>query len=262
MVENVLITGASKGIGKAIAELLVNNNFNVYGTTRNLAQLTEKNDKVKYLQLDLSDEQSIRACVDKIETIDILINNAGQSQIAAFEEVPMDKLRALFEINYFGMATLTQLLLPKLKKSKHPKIINIGSMIGTFPLPFYSSYGATKACTQTMTYCLRHELKAFGIQVCIVEPNDIKTTITPDFLFVNGSEYHNDLVKMRDSVKSKMEKAHDPVCVSTLILKLIKKQKLKSRYIVGGMGGVFVFFKRFVPDSLVEYTVRKMYNLK
>lgn len=260
--QTVFITGISKGIGKSIAEYLVEKGYSVIGSCRNPDALTDKIPNVRYLQLDQTDEKSIAACVENLGQIDVLINNAGQSQLGSLEEIAVNKIREIFEINYFGLVSITQKLIPVLRKGNAPKIINIGSMIGSFPLPYYSGYGATKAATKMMSFCLRHELKHFGVKVTVLEPNDIKTTIAPDTIIVDGSDYYNDVATVRQKVKEKMQKAHDPVVVAEKVFKILKKKRLRSCYVVGGAGPYLTFWRRFTPEWLVEFTVRKMYGLK
>ncbi|MBW6458646.1 MAG: SDR family NAD(P)-dependent oxidoreductase, partial [FCB group bacterium] len=123
----VLVTGASSGIGKAIALLLKNEGFEVIGTSRDPDNIKEKIPGVRYEALDMQDPASIQACAGRIGDIDILINNAGQSQIGPLEEVPMEKIRELFEVNCFGIMQLTKSLLPGMRERRKGIIINVSS---------------------------------------------------------------------------------------------------------------------------------------
>ena len=260
--KKVFITGISKGIGRSIAEKLVKqSDFTIVGSCRNPETVTNKIDGVEYLALDLSKSESIQACAEKLQDIDIIINNAGQSQIGALEDISMDKMRGMYEINLFGNIELLQAVIGQMRIKKSGLIINIGSMTGSFALPLYSSYCASKAAFQMLSLCLRQELHQFGIKVAHVEPNDIKTTITPDLIYKTGGAYEKLAITVREQVRIKMAKAQEPEIVANLIDKIIKSKEPKARYTVGGNGPFLVFLKRFVTDRFIEKSTMKLYGL-
>ncbi len=139
----VLVTGASRGIGLAIARKLHKEGYDVYGTSRHRQQKLEE-EGLKFVQMDAFDTESIAHCFSRIGDIDILINNAGQSQVGASEDIPDAKYRQLFDVNFFAPLQLTKLFLPGIRQNKG-YIINIGSLAASFNLPFYSGYVASKA---------------------------------------------------------------------------------------------------------------------
>jgi short-subunit dehydrogenase len=125
--KRVLVTGASSGIGRSIAKLLSERGYEVLGTSRNTSTIKDKLPNVTYFNLDLQDSKSIDALIPEIGDIDILINNAGQGQVGPLEEVPIEKIRSLFEVNLFGIIQLTQSILPSMRKRKTGLIINLSS---------------------------------------------------------------------------------------------------------------------------------------
>ena len=260
--KTVFISGISKGIGRAIAEKLVTQkDFKIKGSCRNPESVTDKIAGVEYIALDLSDSTSIQACAKQLQDVDIMINNAGQSQIAAIEEISMDKIRNMYEINLFGNMELIQAVIGQMRQKKSGLIINIGSMTGSFALPLYTSYCTSKAAFQMFSMCIRQELGQFGINVSHVEPNDIKTTITPDLIYKEGGPYEKLAKTVREQVRIKMAKAEDPEIVAKLIDKIIHTKKPKARYTIGGNGNFLVFMKRFVSDNFVEKSTMKLYGL-
>ena len=260
--KTIFITGISKGIGRAIAEKLVKQkDYKVMGSCRNPESLTDKIAGVNYIALDLSNSESIQACAKQLQDIDILINNAGQSQIGAVEEVSMDKIRGMYEINLFGNIELIQTVVGSMRQKRNGLIINIGSMTGSFALPLYSSYCASKAAFQMFSLCIRQELGQFGITVSHIEPNDIKTTITPDLIYKEGGAYEKLAKTVREQVRIKMAKAEDPIIVANLVDTIIHTNKPKARYTVGGNGNFLVFMKRFVSDRFIEKSTMKLYGL-
>ncbi len=143
MSRTALVTGSSSGIGRATAELLVTRGYRVFGTSRNPAGVEIPG--VEMLALDLTDPASIEALAGTLATVDVLVNNAGESQSAPFEELPGDWMRRLFEINVFGPVRLAQLALPGMRERGYGRVVMVGSMLASFPLAYRSGYVASKA---------------------------------------------------------------------------------------------------------------------
>ena len=256
-----LITGASKGIGRAIAISFVNSGHNVIGTSRNPDEIEDKIEGVEYIQFDLLDENSIEECIHKVRNVDILINNAGQSQIGATEEIPIEKIKDLFQINLFGIIKLTQGFLPGMIQNRNGFIINIGSLAGTFAVPFQSSYVASKSALSGFTWSLRNEVMKYGVKVVLLDPNDINTTIQPQVFSPENSRYKSEMSKMMAARAKSMANANPPEVVAKKIMKILKMKNPKPFYSVGGMAPLLIFLKRLLPDKTVEKLLRKSYDL-
>lgn len=175
-----LITGASSGMGKSTAHELFNQGYIVYGAARRTEEMNDLKAKgMGVVSLDLTHDASIVEAVNTIlkkeGRIDILVNNAGYGSYGAVEDVPLDEARRQFEVNLFGMARLTQLILPAMRTQKSGRIVNISSMGGKIYTPLGAWYHATKHAVEGYSDCLRLELKEFGIDVVVVEPGIIKT---------------------------------------------------------------------------------------
>ena len=176
----VLLTGASSGIGYDVAPLLVRYGYTVYGAARRVEKIEElASEGVKALSLDVTDEASMEAAVQQIidaeGRIDVLINNAGYGSYGAIEDVPIDEARRQFEVNLFGLARLTQLVLPHMRARGSGRILNISSMAGRITSPLGAWYHATKYALEAFSDALRMEVEEFGIDVVIIEPGGIKT---------------------------------------------------------------------------------------
>lgn len=257
----VLITGASRGIGRAVAVRLAREGYDVIGTALPEETVEAPPEGVELMRMTLNDEASIDACVKKAGQIDILINNAGVSQIGPVEEVPVDRLKTLFQTNFFGTVRLTRAFLPGMRQRGRGIIINIGSMAGRFHVPFQSAYVASKSALAGWSGSLRHEVVNHGIKVILIEPNDIRTAIEPELVLKPGSDYEKDVRTMKGVRDANMAKAPGPEVVADHIVKIIKKKHPKPAYAVGGLGPLFVFLKRFLPDRAVERLVRGNYHL-
>ena len=171
----VLVTGCSTGIGRAVVEDLLLQGHTVWATARRPDTLADLADRGAHVTaLDVTDEASMSAAVAEVEathgSVGTLVNNAGYGEYGAVEEVDMDKVRAMFETNVFGLARMCQLVLPGMRRAGKGRIINIGSMGGRFTFPLGGYYHATKYAVEALTDALRMEVTAFGVDVALVEP--------------------------------------------------------------------------------------------
>jgi len=176
----VLITGCSSGIGRATARRLAAGGWTVYATARRLESITELEAAgCRTLALDVTDEDSMVTAVRAIEethgAVGVLINNAGYSQSGAIETVPLEAVRRQFETNVFGLARLTQLVLPGMRDQRWGKIVMLGSMGGKLVFPGGGWYHATKYAIEAVSDALRFEVRGFGIDVVLLEPGLIVT---------------------------------------------------------------------------------------
>ncbi len=179
----VLITGCSSGIGKATALRLAGQGHTVYATARKLAAIAElEQHGCRPLALDVCDEASMTAAVRHVEAahgaVDVLVNNAGYSQSGAIEAVPIERVRAQFETNVFGLVRLTQLVLPGMRRRRAGRIINLSSMGGRLVFPGGGFYHATKYAVEAISDALRFEVRGFGVQVVLIEPGLIRTNFS------------------------------------------------------------------------------------
>jgi NAD(P)-dependent dehydrogenase (short-subunit alcohol dehydrogenase family) len=176
----VLITGCSSGIGRATARRLASHGWTVYATARKPESIADLEAAgCRTLALDVTDEGSMVAAVSAIQdthgAVGVLINNAGYSQSGAIETVPLEAVRRQFETNVFGLARLTQLVLPKMRDQRWGKIVNLGSMGGKLVFPGGGWYHATKHALEAVSDALRFEVRGFGIDVILLEPGLITT---------------------------------------------------------------------------------------
>jgi short-subunit dehydrogenase len=180
MNRTALVTGASSGIGKATAQALHAKSYRVIGTSRDADALpdTARIAGVEYRSLDLADIDSIDGFAADLGRVDVLINNAGESQSGPLEELPMDAIERLFRVNVFGPVRLTQQLLPAMRQHGYGRVVMVGSMIASFPLPHRSSYTASKAAIKGFAEAARLELSPYGIWLSTVEPGSIATGIS------------------------------------------------------------------------------------
>ncbi|MDP4152774.1 MAG: oxidoreductase [Bacillota bacterium] len=265
-----LITGASSGIGFETALKLKENGFTVYGAARRtekLQALTEKG--IQTLPLDVTDEASMVSCVDTIlqkeGRIDVLVNNAGYGSYGAIEDVPMEEARRQIDVNLFGLARMTQLVLPSMRKNRFGKIVNISSMAGKVHTPFGGWYHAAKFALEGFSDCLRIELAPFGIDVIIIEPGAIKTDwgiIAADNL--KKASANGAYAAAADSSADGLKKMYmgnsitKPEVIAATIAKAVTSARPKSRYLLGYGAKMSVFARRVLSDRMYDRMIKKV----
>ena len=178
--KTIVITGASSGIGYDAALTLSQQGHKVYAAARRLELMEPlKAYGVQVVRLDVTDEDSMKQCVDDViqaeGRIDVLVNNAGYGYFGAIETVSMEEARRQLEVNVFGLARLTQLVLPQMRKQGSGRIINTSSIAGKMVIYMGGWYNVTKYAVEAFSDALRMEVKPFGIDVVKIEPGAIKT---------------------------------------------------------------------------------------
>lgn len=258
--ERVLVTGASSGIGRSIAKLLSEKGFEVLGTSRDPEKISDKIPGVKYMALDQLSKESIDKLVREAGDVDILINNAGQGQVGPLEEVPIEKIRSLFEVNLFGVIQLTKAILPSMRKRKKGLIINLSSMSGIFGVGFTSVYCGTKFAIEGVFRSLRQEVKPFGIHVVQIEPGYVATGFKQDPYIDQKSDYYKNARIFKDIRDRNIETGVQPDEVAKKVLYVINKKNPKPGYPVGGDAPRNAFLNKILPVRLVEWFQRKKFR--
>ena len=264
----VLITGASSGMGKSAAEILLDQGYKVYGAARRTEKMKDLEVKgLCIISLDLTNDESIvnaiNTVIEKEGKIDVLINNAGYGSYGAVEEVPIEEAKRQFEVNIFGLARITQLVIPGMRERKSWRIVNISSMGGKIYSPFGAWYHATKFALEGWSDCLRVELKQFGIDVVLVEPGAIQTEwggIAMDSLKkVSGSGPYAPSVKQFIEANSKLSEKSTPVdLLGKEIAKAATIKNPKNRYLKGYMAKPLVFIRKWFGDRIFDKIIMSM----
>lgn len=267
MFKVILITGASSGIGKAIATFLSEKGYTVYGTSRNPKNI--ENLSFELIALDVLKVETIQTAVDfiikKEGRLDVLVNNAGMGITGPIEDTPTDEMRAVFNTNLFGAIDVMKAVLPQMRKQKAGLIINVTSIAGYMGLPFRGLYSATKGALEIVTEATRMEVKNFGIEITNVAPGDFATNIaagryhTPVF---ENSAYKEKYQENLDLMDSHVSGGMHPDEMAKTVFKIINTKHPKIHYKVGGFMEKFsIVLKRILPDKLYEQLLMKHYKL-
>jgi NAD(P)-dependent dehydrogenase (short-subunit alcohol dehydrogenase family) len=259
-----LVTGASSGIGEAAARQLRSKGFTVFAAARRIDRMSAlEADGIHVVPLDITDEASIQACLDTIRSraggIDVLVNNAGYGSYGAVEDVTIDEARRQFEVNLFGLARLTQLVLPRMRANHWGKIVNITSMGGKIYTPFGAWYHATKHALEGWSDALRIETQPFGIDVIIVEPGGINTPwgaiAVEHLLETSGSGPYAAAAARTASGMGRMYASgqlSDPEIVAREIVRAVTARRPRTRYAIGYMARPVLFLRWLLPDRVFD----------
>ena len=256
----MLITGASQGIGRSLALQAARQGALVLAAARNadlLAELARQfpGGHLETIRADVTSAADRQAMIESIQKsfggLDVLVNNAGIGASGHFADADENRLRSIFEVNFFGLAELTRLSIPLLKRGRTPAIVNISSVVGKRGLPGRSEYSASKFAVQGFSEALRSELALYGIDVLVINPGLTQTSFPQNMLER----------KSRLQVDHMRGMTAEQVARSTL--RAIANGTDEVTFTA--QGKLFVFVSRFFPwlvDRIAARRVRRLYAAK
>lgn len=271
--QNILVTGATAGLGRHMALHLAQAGHRVFGVGRNaerLRALQSEADaaglRLEAFAMDVNDEASIAAARDHIEAatdghgVDVLINNAGFGLLGPTEAISDADLRRQFDTNVFGLMAVTRAFLPAMRARRSGRVINISSMGGKVTLPFFGAYNATKYAVESLSDALRMELGPFGVDVVLVEPGMVKSEFadhaldellryrTPDSPYapiLANAERINDDAKRFVEV--------DTLWVSRAVARAVHARRPRPRYMVALHARFALMAARLLPTRVMDF---------
>jgi short-subunit dehydrogenase len=271
----VLVTGCSTGIGRAVAEELLRQGHTVWATARRPDTLADLADRGAHVTaLDVTDGASMAAAVQAVESVHgsvgTLVNNAGYGEYGAVEEVDLDKVRAMFETNVFGLARMCQLVLPGMRRAGRGRIVNIGSMGGRFVFPLGGYYHATKYAVEALSDALRMEVKAFGIDVALVEPGVTRSEFVEKSTDSEGMGGRPDspYAAMRASVSASNNDAYanrmmsaSAQSVAEVVASAVAADRLRTRYLLTPAAKVMAATHTVAGDRVWDRLMARQFSL-
>lgn len=264
----VLITGARTGIGRACADLLASRDFRVYGTSRHPPDLTFDFTMVRMdVNETASVEAGVRTVLDREGRLDVVVNNAGFGYGGAVEDTSIEEAKATFETNFFGALRVCQAVLPAMRAQGAGLIVNVSSVGGVLGVPYQGLYSASKFALEGMTEALRMEVKAFGVDVVLIEPGDTRTDFTDNRRPAGSSSpsslYYDQYQKTMAKTEADERGAAPPARVARTLLRIIRARNPKPRYVAGRWyEKAAVLAKRWLPGRWFEWIVMKNYGLE
>jgi NAD(P)-dependent dehydrogenase (short-subunit alcohol dehydrogenase family) len=269
-----LVTGGSSGIGEQTALQLQDAGFTVYAVARRVERMQSLVERgITAFAMDVTDDATMVAGVERIledhGRVDVLVNNAGYGSYGAVEDVPIDEARRQFDVNVFGLARLTQLVLPAMRAQRSGRVVNISSIGGKFYEPFGAWYHATKFAVEGFSDSLRMELKPFGIDVVLIEPGPILTewsAIARDSLLErSGDTAYARHARRAHQVLARFDRpgrASTPEAVARKIVKAATVQHPAARYPVGKGARMITTSRDLTPDRIFDQVVSRVFGTR
>lgn len=262
--QRVLLTGASAGIGLAIVHRLIEDGYEVWGTSRDLSRLPQL-PRFHPISMDLRNLESIRTgfeCASlEASGFDVLINNAGVGAFGPTAEMQHDVIHEQYQVLVHAPLELIRLVLPAMLRQQSGCILNLSSLAGVFPIPFMGAYSAAKAALSAHTACLRMELANTPIQVVDIQPGDIRTNFHDATIRV-GSESSRSIA-VWNLQQREMEAAPAPKFVASAVARLLLQPNPPPILTVGGFAQskLAPFLARFTTARSLAWGMRKYFGL-
>ncbi|SDS01836.1 Short-chain dehydrogenase [Nocardioides scoriae] len=263
-----LVTGASSGIGLATARALLEEGYAVIGTSRDPARIPEADrvEGVSYRALDLDDLGSLPGFCAALRAeghhVDVLVNNAGESQSGPLEELPLGALERLFRVNVLGPVRLTQLLLPAMRERGGGRVVMVGSMLASFPLAYRSSYVASKAALKGFATAARLEMAPHGVWLTTVEPGSISTGISQrrTTYVDDGSPHAERFARMLQRLDRAERHGTSAERVARTVVEAVSAAEPAPLYAVGSNAPAAFALRRLLPRATVERVVSRRFG--
>ena len=277
--KTVLITGATDGLGKALALLLAERGYRVFAAGRSaekLAQLDaaarEKKVPLESVALDVCSDDSVKRGVEhvlgKAGAIDVLVNNAGVNYTAAVEDLSMEAWRAQFETNFFGVLRVTRAVLPQMRERRRGRILMMSSISGLVTAPTQGAYSSSKHALEALSNALRMELYPFHIPVVLIEPGYIVTGIGKAAAELSkpyvekGGPYASLYARFFISVNAARTRSKTtPEDCARVMLHAIETPRPKPRYGVTSLYHFMKWSKWLLTDSAMDGLLRRRFGV-
>ncbi len=269
----VLITGATRGIGRVTALHMAERGHQVIATGRNqdlLATLAgeakQRSLPITTATMDVNDDADVQSVVQQalrdFGRINALVNNAGYGLWGPIEELEIDELRAVFETNLFAVVRLSQAVIPQMRERESGTIVNVGSMAGQVTLPVNGAYSATKFALEAISRAMHMELAHAGIRVTLIEPGVFQTDFHKNVVIGRrvmkpGSPNMERTLRMRTKPPAENRLRADPIRVAWRIRQAIEGKRVKARYATGIDAHAGKYAARLAPDWLIDYVLTK-----
>lgn len=267
---SVLVTGASSGIGLACVDRFHAAGYDVLATVRKRVDadaLRARHPGIVVFELDLVDERSVDRILGEAFVaragVDVVVNNAGASIIAAVEELTLDDYRAQIELNLLSAIRITQLALPSMRARRSGRIVQLSSGFGRVALPMFSAYCASKYALEGFSEALAYEVAEFGISVSLIEPGPVRTRF--DANRREGAAYRADgpYASLYRAMRARLASSHErrPSTaeeVAEVVFRAATSDRPSLRYTVGPVGALSSIAARFVPDRIKQMAVARI----
>lgn len=272
--QTVLITGATAGIGRETALHLARAGYHVIATGRRAAELdrlraeTPAGARLDTAVLDVTSAGSIAAAVLEVDRltaghgVDVLVNNAGYGLVGPLAEIDDAELRRQYDTNVFGVMAVTRAFVPRMRERGRGRVVNVSSMGGKITFPFMGAYNSTKYALESLSDALRLELRAFGVDVIVIEPGAIHTRFAETSLApvdrYQDTAYGPALARARDLERRMMATAVGPAVVARAIHTAIRRRRPAARYVAPWYGRLVLALLAITPTRVSDAFFRRV----
>ncbi|MEM9176504.1 MAG: SDR family NAD(P)-dependent oxidoreductase [Myxococcota bacterium] len=263
--QSVLVTGASSGLGAAMAERMAARGWRVFGTSR---KPRPDADGIEWVAMDVCEDASVAAGLEaihaRVDCLDGVVLNAGFGIYGSVEETSLARARSQFETNFFGVLRVLTPVLARMRARNAGRILLVGSLAGRAPIPFQTHYSASKAAIESLAFGLANEVDPYDLHVSLIEPGDIDTRFNdvmdwgerdPD------SPYATRVAASEKTIRESLPKSPKPVVVADAVEHALSARKPKLRYPVGREALLVGLGKRFLSDRLSLKTIRDHFGI-
>jgi len=284
----VLITGASSGLGAAMAARMLTLGWRVFGTSRNpgrdgtgatepgsgfAATTVGSRAAIEWIAMDVCDDGSVARGLAEVfarsSQLDGLVCNAGFGIYGSVEETSLERARSQFETNFFGVLRVVRPVIARMRERGTGRLLLVGSLSGRAPIPFQAHYSASKAAIEALAFSLANEVHPFGLSVSLIEPGDIDTAFndvmdwgdTPESSAYRASAYHERQSRCEQTIRESLPNAPKPGIVADAVAHALTAKRPKLRYAVGNEARLVGLGKRLLSDRLNLKLIRDHFGI-
>jgi len=263
--KTVLITGASSGLGAAMARRMAARGWRVFGTSRH--PHADKGD-IEWLTMDVCDDASVETALarlfDRVSRVHGLVCNAGWGIYGPVEETSLERARSQLETNFFGVLRVLAPTLRHMRECGGGRVGLVGSLAGRAPIPFQAHYSASKAAIEALAFSLANEVRPFSIAISLIEPGDIDTAFNEGMDWGeigSDSPYAEASARCEKTIRESLPKAPGPDVVAKAVEHAMTARRPRLRYAVGREAGLVGLGKRLLSDRMSLALIRQHFGI-
>src|SRR3979490_787647 len=264
--KRIFLTGASSGIGRAIADELIAHGHEVWGTSRDLSRI-QNTTRLHPVKLDLRNSRMLEEVFTRVWSesggLDVVINNAGSGHFGPAENLTAEAVMDEFQLLVFAQLQLTQLAMRQMRARGTGLIINVTSLASRLPVPFMAAYNSAKAAMASFTMSIQLELPNAGVRIVDLQPADFRTEFNDSVVKTDPTHYEDKVAKTWTAAERNMSAAPKPQLVARRVLRLIEEANPPPRVTVGGFfqAKVAPLIFRFLPQRVRIWGLRNYYGI-
>jgi NAD(P)-dependent dehydrogenase (short-subunit alcohol dehydrogenase family) len=263
--KTVLITGASSGLGAEMATRMVELGWRVFGTSRK-PQASQNG--IEWVAMDVCDDASVRSALESVyeqtDHLDGLVCNAGWGIYGSVEETSLDRARAQFETNFFGVLRVLTPVLARMRERNSGRILLVGSLAGRAPIPFQAHYSASKAAIESLAFALANEIHPYDVHVSLIEPGDINTAFNDVMDWGDrppDSPYADRVARSEKAIRDSLPISPGPKVVADAVAHALTAKRPRLRYAVGREARMIGIGGRLLSDRLILKMIRDEFGI-